>query len=121
MAEAARALGLKYLGIADHSRVAAYAGGLSADRVRKQWDAIDALNEKLGKKFHVYKGTECDILPDGSLDFDDAADMTKKFEALSAGGGVTMPLQDTFWGARFGMLTDAFGIKWMFNFELKKS
>ena len=56
-----------------------------------------------------------------SLDFDDAADMTKKFEALSAGGTVTMPLQDTFWGARFGMLTDAFGIKWMFNCELKKS
>jgi len=31
-----------------------------------------------------------------------------------------MPLQDTFWGARFGMLTDAFGISWMFNSELKK-
>ena len=56
-----------------------------------------------------------------ALDFDDAADMTKRFEALSAGGTVTMPLQDTFWGARFGMLADAFGIKWMFNCELKKS
>ncbi|HVZ34498.1 MAG TPA: VOC family protein [Polyangiaceae bacterium] len=49
------------------------------------------------------------------LDFDDAAEMTKKFEALSAGGKVTMPLQDTFWGAKFGMLTDAYGVQWMFN------
>jgi PhnB protein len=54
------------------------------------------------------------------LDFDDPADLTKKFEALAAGGKVTMPLQDTFWGAKFGMLTDAYGIKWMFNCELKK-
>ncbi|HTY54572.1 MAG TPA: VOC family protein [Candidatus Binataceae bacterium] len=46
--------------------------------------------------------------------------MPKKFEALAAGGKVTMQLQDTFWGARFGMLTDAYGIRWMFNCELKK-
>jgi PhnB protein len=49
------------------------------------------------------------------LDFDDGADMTAKFEALATGGKVTMPLQDTFWGAKFGMLTDAYGIRWMFN------
>jgi PhnB protein len=55
-----------------------------------------------------------------SLDFDDEADMTRKFEALSAGGKVTMPLADTFWGARFGMLVDAYGIDWMFNCEKKK-
>jgi PhnB protein len=54
------------------------------------------------------------------LDFDDVEDMARKFEALSAGGQVTMPLQDTFWGATFGMLTDAFGIRWMFNCEKKK-
>jgi PhnB protein len=53
------------------------------------------------------------------LDFDDPADMTKKFEALSAGGNVTMPLQDTFWGAKFGMLTDAYGVRWMFNCTTK--
>lgn len=50
------------------------------------------------------------------LDFDDGADMRQKFEALSAGGEVTMPLQDTFWGATFGMLRDAYGIRWMFNY-----
>jgi PhnB protein len=54
-----------------------------------------------------------------TLDFDDPADMTKRFDALAAGGTVTMPLQDTFWGARFGMLTDSFGVRWMFNCEKK--
>lgn len=53
------------------------------------------------------------------LDFDDAGDMIQKFEALSAGGKVTMPLNDTFWGAKFGMLVDAFGVQWMFNCEKK--
>jgi PhnB protein len=55
------------------------------------------------------------------LDFDDAADMAAKFDALAAGGTVTMPVQDTFWGAKFGMLTDAFGINWMFNCEARKA
>ena len=55
-----------------------------------------------------------------SLNCDDEADMKKQFEALAAGGKVTMPLQDTFWGAKFGMLTDAFGIHWMFNCETRK-
>jgi DNA polymerase (family 10) len=71
MAEGACARGLKYLGIADHSRSAHYAGGLSIERVREQWEAIDALNRKLGGRFHLFKGTECDILPDGSLDYPD--------------------------------------------------
>jgi PhnB protein len=55
-----------------------------------------------------------------TLDFDDPADMARKFEGLASGGKITMPLQDTFWGARFGMLTDAYGIRWMFNCELRK-
>lgn len=50
-----------------------------------------------------------------TLEFDDESEMSVKFQALSEGGEVTMPLQDTFWGARFGMLTDPYGIKWMFN------
>jgi PhnB protein len=54
------------------------------------------------------------------VDFDDVDDMTAKFNALAAGGTVTMPVQDTFWGAKFGMLTDAFGIRWMFNCTLQK-
>lgn len=44
--------------------------------------------------------------------------MDDVFKKLSAGGNVTMPLQDTFWGARFGMFIDKFGIRWMFNCDL---
>ena len=55
-----------------------------------------------------------------SLDFDNEVEQDKVFKGLSEGGTVTMPLQDTFWGARFGMLKDKFGIGWMFNCEKKK-
>jgi PhnB protein len=41
----------------------------------------------------------------------------KIFNALSEGGRVNMPLQKTFWGAYFGMLTDKFGINWMLNYD----
>jgi DNA polymerase (family 10) len=70
MAEAARALGLKYLGIGDHSQSLTVANGLTPDRVRRQQEEIDRLNERL-TGIHIFKGTECDILADGSLDFDD--------------------------------------------------
>lgn len=52
-----------------------------------------------------------------SLNFHDLDSIEKTFAALSAGGQVTMPLQDTFWGARFGMATDKFGIHWMVNHD----
>lgn len=71
MAQAARDRGLQYLGIADHSRSAGYAGGLSIERVRAQWAEIDALNASFGSSFRIFKGTECDILTDGSLDYPD--------------------------------------------------
>jgi len=45
----------------------------------------------------------------------------KLFAALGEKGKVTMPLQDTFWGARFGTLADQFGINWMVNFEKPKT
>ena len=54
------------------------------------------------------------------IDFKDAAAMENVFNAMSEGGKVTMPLQDTFWGAKFGMFTDKFGINWMFNNEVAK-
>jgi DNA polymerase (family 10) len=71
MAEAARSAGLQYLGIADHSRSLKMAGGLTIERVHEQWAKIDALNESLGRGFRVFKGTECDILADGTLDYPD--------------------------------------------------
>jgi DNA polymerase (family 10) len=70
MATAARAHGFKYLGIADHSQSLTIANGLTPERVKKQREAIRALNERT-KGFRVFGGTECDILPDGTLDFDD--------------------------------------------------
>lgn len=55
-----------------------------------------------------------------SVNFDELAGMDAIFQHLAAGGRITMPLQDTFWGARFGMLTDQYGINWMFNCEQNK-
>ena len=54
-----------------------------------------------------------------SVDVEDISKMEEVFGKLSEGGTVTMTLQDTFWGARFGMLVDKFGVPWMFNCELQ--
>jgi DNA polymerase (family 10) len=70
MAQAAKKLGYKYLGIADHSQSLVIANGLTPERVHKQHEQIDALNGKL-RGIKLLKGTEVDILPDGRLDFDD--------------------------------------------------
>lgn len=71
MAEACIERGYSYLGISDHSKVAAYAGGLSEDDLRRQSDEIDRLNEGFAGRFHILKGSECDILKDGALDYTD--------------------------------------------------
>ena len=55
-----------------------------------------------------------------SLNFTSVADIEKTFAAMSDCARVTMPLNDTFWGARFGMLTDKYGISWMFNHDYPK-
>jgi DNA polymerase (family 10) len=70
MVEAARNLGLSYLGITEHSQSAAYARGLEPDRVKKESRRIDRLNDEL-EDFTILKGIESDILPDGSLDYPD--------------------------------------------------
>lgn len=70
MAEACRAMGLSYFGIADHSQYAAYAGGLKEEDVIRQHSEIDELNQKWSD-FTILKGIEADILPDGSLDYND--------------------------------------------------
>ena len=56
-----------------------------------------------------------------ALHFVDEAETARAFDALAAGGRINMPLQDTFWGAKFGMLTDAYGVQWMFDCEKKKA
>jgi PhnB protein len=55
-----------------------------------------------------------------SVHCDSVAEIERLFAAMSEGGNAPMPLQDTNWGARFGMFTDRFGIQWMFNFEYPK-
>ena len=70
MAEAAQALGLDYLGIADHSRSSIQAHGIDEAQLRAQVAAIRKLNKKFDG-FRLFAGVECDILRDGSLDFPD--------------------------------------------------
>ena len=79
MALAVRERGYDYLGMADHSQAAAYAGGLNVDAVKRQWDEIARLNEKLAP-FRIFKGIESDILGDGSLDYTD--DILEQFEYI---------------------------------------
>jgi DNA polymerase (family 10) len=71
MAEATLALGKSYLGMCDHSKYAAYAGGLNEDAVKRQHEEIDQLNAEYAGRLRILKGTECDILKDGALDYDD--------------------------------------------------
>lgn len=73
MAAAARACGLRYLGVSDHSQSNTYAGGLSREAIRMQHAEIDALNteyQQHGITFRVLKGIEADILPCGRVDYD---------------------------------------------------
>src|SRR5262249_31768647 len=93
MAEAAHKLGLEYLGIADHSQSLTVANGLTPERVRKQHAEIDALNAKL-KGIKLFKGTECDILPDGRLDFDDELLATFDYVVASVHGHFNQPREE---------------------------
>jgi DNA polymerase (family X) len=72
MVAAAQALGWEYLGIADHSKSSVQAKGLTEERLVAQIAEIRSLNASGRYRTHVFAGTECDILPDGKLDFDEA-------------------------------------------------
>jgi len=71
MARAAMKCGLKYIVITDHTKRLAMTHGLDEKRIREQWKEIDTVNKKLAGKIKILKGTECDILKDGTLDLDD--------------------------------------------------
>jgi PhnB protein len=71
-------------------------------------DSMPGTAVQQGTNFHICLSPET------------AEETDRLFKAFSEGGKVTMPLQDTFWGARFGHLTDKFGVNWMFNFEKPK-
>jgi DNA polymerase (family 10) len=70
MARAAHALGMQYITITDHSPAAHYARGVDVDRLRRQWDEIREVETRV--PIRILRGTESDILEDGSLDYPDA-------------------------------------------------
>jgi DNA polymerase (family 10) len=80
MALAAHALGMEYITITDHSPSAHYAGGVTLDRLKQQWDEIAAAQERV--PIRILRGTESDILSDGNLDFPDA--VLERFDVLIA-------------------------------------
>jgi len=83
MAEACIVRGLTYLGLTDHSKTAAYAGGLNEEDLRRQHEEIDLLNKEFAGRIHILKGIECDILRDGSMDFADNVLATLDFVVAS--------------------------------------
>jgi len=80
MARAAEALGMKYMTITDHSPTAHYANGLTVDRLSRQWDEISRVQE--GVSIKLLRGTESDILRDGSLDYPDQ--VLEQFDVIIA-------------------------------------
>ncbi len=94
MAEATRSRGYQYFGLADHSRSAFYAGGLQPDRLAAQLELADRLNARYEGEdvpFRVFKGTESDIRPDGSLDYPDDLLARLDFVVASVHGQFRLP------------------------------
>ncbi len=101
-----------------------HAGTPAAEHVDPEWqDKIMHARLKVGDA--VLMGSDAppqyQKKPQGmsvSLNLRDEAEAERIFNALAEEGSVTMPLQKTFWAARFAMLTDRFGTPWMINCEL---
>ena len=70
MVTAARARGLQYIAITDHSKRVSMARGLDGERLRRQWREVDLVNDRHGD-IEVLKGIECDILEAGGMDLPD--------------------------------------------------
>jgi PhnB protein len=83
---------------------------IGKDNILMATDALESMGHKVtpGNNFHLSIGAESK----------DEAD--RIFNRLSAGGQVTMPMADMFWGDYFGMLTDKFGIQWMISYTYPK-
>ncbi|MDX1584350.1 MAG: PHP domain-containing protein, partial [Thermoanaerobaculia bacterium] len=89
MIEGAYEIGLEYIGISDHSKSAGYAGGLTEDRVRMQSAELRRAREEV--EIEVFHGTECDILVDGSMDYDDEILASFDFVIASVHSRFSMP------------------------------
>src|SRR4029077_20447718 len=80
MVRAAEAMGMKYVTITDHSPTAFYAGGVTLDRLKRQWAEIDEVQEQV--KIKILRGTESDIVADGRLDYPDK--ILEQFDVIVA-------------------------------------
>lgn len=98
IAMACRDAGYEWIGITDHSRAAAYAGGMQPDDLRRQWDEIDQFNAG-NHGIRVLKGIESDILADGALDYPD--DILAQFDFLIASVHSRFNLAEPEMTARF--------------------
>lgn len=93
MAEKARSMGLRYMGLSDHSKAASYAKGLDEARLRKQMEEVRRLNGNWDD-FRILQGLECDILPNGDLDLDPALLQELDFLIGSVHSRFEMPEQE---------------------------
>ena len=98
-------------------------GSPMADQVPREWRS-KIMHARLSVGENVLMGS--DAPPDRfermqgitvMLGIDESGDAERVFHALSENGTVQMPIQKTFWAARFGMLVDQFGTPWMINCE----
>ncbi len=80
MVRAAEAMGMKYITITDHSPTAFYAGGVTLDRLKRQWEEIEEVQEKV--KIRILRGTESDIVANGALDYPDR--ILEQFDVIVA-------------------------------------
>ncbi len=92
LVEECKRLGYHYLGISDHSQSAFYANGLTPERLEQQWAEIAEMQEEF-PDFAIFRGIESDILPDGSLDYDDS--VLSRFDFVIASVHSTFNLSET--------------------------
>ncbi len=97
MAEYTKEAGYEYLVMSDHSKAAFYANGLKEDRCIAQMEEVDSLNKEFSD-FKIFKSIECDILNDGSLDYDD--DFLREFDLIIASVHSNLRMDETKANAR---------------------
>lgn len=95
------------MSVEDQEKIMHIALPIGASNVLMATDFVESMGHKLeaGNNYSL------------SIGADSKEEAERIFNGLSAGGTITMPLEDTFWGAYFGMFSDKFGIQWMVNYD----